>query len=145
MVNKHLLNDLTEMGIWSSTLKNKIIFDDGSILKIPEVPEHLKAIYKYNTILLPQYCGLLKVSLYDKMSINVLSELCGKWSKELLLTWLLIEDATLIKARAWIFIWISPILENWLLYTSMPGLKYNVKLHWITFGLYLLGLILGSF
>ncbi|KAH0453206.1 hypothetical protein IEQ34_017530 [Dendrobium chrysotoxum] len=46
VVNKHLLNDLTEMGLWSSTLKNKIIYEDGSILKIPEVPEHLKAIYK---------------------------------------------------------------------------------------------------
>lgn len=64
VVNKHLLNDLTEMGIWSSTLKNKIIYDDGSILKIPEVPEHLKAIYKYNTILLLQYCGLLLSFLY---------------------------------------------------------------------------------
>lgn len=64
VVNKHLLNDLTEMGIWSSTLKNKIIYEDGSILKIPEVPEHLKAIYKYNTILLHQSCGLLQVFFY---------------------------------------------------------------------------------
>ncbi|XP_020583788.1 ribonucleoside-diphosphate reductase large subunit-like [Phalaenopsis equestris] len=46
VVNKHLLNDLTEMGLWSTTLKNKIIYEDGSILKIPEVPDHLKAIYK---------------------------------------------------------------------------------------------------
>lgn len=46
VVNKHLLNDLTEMGLWSNTLKNKIIYEDGSILKIPEIPEHLKTIYK---------------------------------------------------------------------------------------------------
>ncbi|CAL9206929.1 unnamed protein product [Musa acuminata subsp. burmannicoides] len=46
VVNKHLLHDLTEMGLWSPTLKNKIIYDDGSILKIPEIPDNLKAIYK---------------------------------------------------------------------------------------------------
>ncbi|KAG0492345.1 hypothetical protein HPP92_005743 [Vanilla planifolia] len=46
VVNKHLLNDLTEMGLWSITLKNKIIYEDGSILKIPEIPDHLKSIYK---------------------------------------------------------------------------------------------------
>ncbi|KAK8959124.1 Ribonucleoside-diphosphate reductase large subunit [Platanthera guangdongensis] len=46
VVNKHLLNDLTEMGVWCNTLKNQIIHDDGSILKIPQIPEHLKAIYK---------------------------------------------------------------------------------------------------
>ncbi|CAL9133236.1 unnamed protein product [Musa acuminata var. zebrina] len=46
VVNKHLLHDLTEMGLWSPTLKNKIIYDDGSILKIPEIPNNLKAIYK---------------------------------------------------------------------------------------------------
>ncbi|KAJ8510924.1 hypothetical protein OPV22_001358 [Ensete ventricosum] len=46
VVNKHLLHDLTERGLWSPTLKNKIIYEDGSILKIPEIPDNLKAIYK---------------------------------------------------------------------------------------------------
>ncbi|CAA6673102.1 unnamed protein product [Spirodela intermedia] len=46
VVNKHLLHDLTEMGIWSPGVKNKIIYEDGSVLNIPEVPDHLKAIYK---------------------------------------------------------------------------------------------------
>ncbi|KAL5992767.1 ribonucleotide-diphosphate reductase subunit rnr1 [Asimina triloba] len=46
VVNKHLLHDLTEMGIWSPALKNKIIHDDGSVLRIPEIPDNLKAIYK---------------------------------------------------------------------------------------------------
>ncbi|KAH9706707.1 Ribonucleoside-diphosphate reductase large subunit [Citrus sinensis] len=46
VVNKHLLHDLTEMGIWSPTIKNKIIYDDGSVQKIPEIPEELKMIYK---------------------------------------------------------------------------------------------------
>lgn len=47
MVNKHLLHDLTEMGIWTPTLKNQIIYDDGSVQKIAEIPDDLKAIYKY--------------------------------------------------------------------------------------------------
>ncbi|KAF6157850.1 hypothetical protein GIB67_003750 [Kingdonia uniflora] len=46
VVNKHLLHDLTEMGLWSPVLKNKIIVDNGSVLKIPEIPDDLKAIYK---------------------------------------------------------------------------------------------------
>lgn len=35
------------MGLWSPTLKNKIIYEDGSVQKIPEIPADLKAIYKY--------------------------------------------------------------------------------------------------
>ncbi|KAH9717901.1 Ribonucleoside-diphosphate reductase [Citrus sinensis] len=46
VVNKHLLHDLTEMGLWSPIIKNKIIYDDGSVQKIPQIPEELKAIYK---------------------------------------------------------------------------------------------------
>ena len=47
MVNKHLLHDLTEMGIWTPTLKNQIIYDDGSVQKMTEIQDDLKAIYKY--------------------------------------------------------------------------------------------------
>ncbi|XP_031504394.1 ribonucleoside-diphosphate reductase large subunit-like isoform X1 [Nymphaea colorata] len=46
VVNKHLLNDLTEMGLWSPSLKNKIIYENGSIQKIPEIPADLRSIYK---------------------------------------------------------------------------------------------------
>nr|XP_027078930.1 ribonucleoside-diphosphate reductase large subunit isoform X2 [Coffea arabica] len=46
VVNKHLLHDLTEMGLWTPALKNRIIYEDGSVQKIPEIPEDLKAIYK---------------------------------------------------------------------------------------------------
>ena len=52
MVNKHLLHDLTEMGLWSPALKNQIIYEDGSVLKIPEIPEDLKVIYKYGLAIL---------------------------------------------------------------------------------------------
>ncbi|OVA12955.1 Ribonucleotide reductase large subunit [Macleaya cordata] len=46
VVNKHLLHDLTEMGLWSSALKNKLVYEDGSVLNISEIPDDLKAIYK---------------------------------------------------------------------------------------------------
>ena len=46
VVNKHLLHDLTEMGLWTPSLKNRIINDNGSVLGIPQVPDNLKAIYK---------------------------------------------------------------------------------------------------
>ncbi|KAF5202874.1 Ribonucleoside-diphosphate reductase, partial [Thalictrum thalictroides] len=47
VVNKHLLHALTEMGLWSPALKNHIIYENGSVLNISEVPDDLKAIYKY--------------------------------------------------------------------------------------------------
>lgn len=52
VVNKHLLNDLTEMGLWSPAVKNKIIYEDGSVQKIPEIPDDLKLIYKYVQVVL---------------------------------------------------------------------------------------------
>nr|CAB3451401.1 unnamed protein product [Digitaria exilis] len=46
IVNKHLLHDLTEIGVWSPILKNKIIYEDGSVQNVAEVPDDLKALYK---------------------------------------------------------------------------------------------------
>uniref|UniRef100_A0A0E0PU14 Ribonucleoside-diphosphate reductase n=1 Tax=Oryza rufipogon TaxID=4529 RepID=A0A0E0PU14_ORYRU len=46
VVNKHLLHDLTEMGVWTPALKNKIIYEDGSVQKMTVIPDDLKAIYK---------------------------------------------------------------------------------------------------
>lgn len=46
VVNKHLLHDLTEMGLWSPAIKNNIIYEDGSVQKIPEIPDDLKVIYR---------------------------------------------------------------------------------------------------
>jgi ribonucleoside-diphosphate reductase alpha chain len=46
IVNKHLLNDLVDLGIWSEKLKNKIIAEDGSVQNIDEIPKHIKELYK---------------------------------------------------------------------------------------------------
>ncbi|QGN24263.1 ribonucleoside-diphosphate reductase subunit alpha [Elizabethkingia anophelis] len=46
VVNKHLLNDLTELGLWSPSMKNKLIAENGSVQNIDEVPDDLKELYK---------------------------------------------------------------------------------------------------
>jgi ribonucleoside-diphosphate reductase alpha subunit len=46
IVNKHLLKDLVQLGLWNDTMKNKIIAANGSIQQINEIPDHIKALYK---------------------------------------------------------------------------------------------------
>ena len=46
VVNHHLLKDLTERGLWDDTVKNQIIADNGSIQRVPNIPQDLKALYK---------------------------------------------------------------------------------------------------
>lgn len=46
VVNKHLLNDLAELGLWNNTMKNAIIKANGSIQHIDEIPAHIKELYK---------------------------------------------------------------------------------------------------
>ncbi len=46
IVNKHLLKDLAELGLWTNTMKNNIIKANGSVQHIGEVPDELKALYK---------------------------------------------------------------------------------------------------
>ncbi|OQP47254.1 ribonucleoside-diphosphate reductase subunit alpha [Niastella yeongjuensis] len=46
IVNKHLLKDLVQLGLWNDTMKNKIIAANGSIQNINEIPADIKALYK---------------------------------------------------------------------------------------------------
>jgi ribonucleoside-diphosphate reductase alpha chain len=46
IVNKHLLKDLVQLGLWSNTMKNKIIANNGSIQNIDEIPADIKELYK---------------------------------------------------------------------------------------------------
>jgi ribonucleoside-diphosphate reductase alpha chain len=46
VVNKHVVRDLEEIGLWSEAMKNKIVLEDGSIQNIPEIPVELKERYK---------------------------------------------------------------------------------------------------
>ena len=46
IVNKHLLKDLAELGLWNNTMKNAIIKANGSIQHIDEIPANIKELYK---------------------------------------------------------------------------------------------------
>jgi ribonucleoside-diphosphate reductase alpha chain len=46
LVNKYLVNDLINIGLWSSDIKNKIIAMNGSIQSLEEIPLEYKLIYK---------------------------------------------------------------------------------------------------
>jgi ribonucleoside-diphosphate reductase alpha chain len=46
VVNKHLLEDLVELGLWNDTLKNEIMRANGSIQGIDNIPEDIKELYK---------------------------------------------------------------------------------------------------
>jgi ribonucleoside-diphosphate reductase alpha chain len=46
VVNKHLLNDLIEAGLWSEDMKQKLIAANGSVQNIDEIPQSIKDLYK---------------------------------------------------------------------------------------------------
>ncbi|KAF2262307.1 hypothetical protein CC78DRAFT_520454 [Lojkania enalia] len=46
VVNPWLLKDLVDMGLWSDNMKNRIIAEGGSIQRIPNIPDEIKALYK---------------------------------------------------------------------------------------------------
>jgi len=46
VVNKHLLEDLVELGLWNDSLKQDIMRANGSIQNIDEIPEDIKELYK---------------------------------------------------------------------------------------------------
>jgi len=46
IVNKHLLRDLVDLGLWNSRMKDQIISANGSIQDIAEIPQSIKDLYK---------------------------------------------------------------------------------------------------
>ncbi|NQX81040.1 MAG: ribonucleoside-diphosphate reductase subunit alpha [Flavobacteriaceae bacterium] len=46
IVNKHLLEDLVELGLWNNDLKEEIMRANGSVQGIDSIPQELKDIYK---------------------------------------------------------------------------------------------------
>ncbi|MDX5346938.1 MAG: ribonucleoside-diphosphate reductase subunit alpha, partial [Hymenobacteraceae bacterium] len=46
IVNKHLLKDLVALGLWNDKMKNAIIAANGSVQDIPNIPQHIKDLYK---------------------------------------------------------------------------------------------------
>ena len=46
VVNKHLLEDLVELGLWNDELKEEIMHANGSIQNVDNIPQDLKELYK---------------------------------------------------------------------------------------------------
>jgi ribonucleoside-diphosphate reductase alpha subunit len=46
IVNKHLLKDLVKEGLWNKDMRQKLMVSNGSVQNIPEIPAHIKELYK---------------------------------------------------------------------------------------------------
>jgi ribonucleoside-diphosphate reductase alpha chain len=46
VANKHLMKDLISAGLWSETMRQKLIAANGSVQQIAEIPQNIKDIYK---------------------------------------------------------------------------------------------------
>jgi ribonucleoside-diphosphate reductase alpha chain len=46
IINKHLVEDLVNLGIWSDNIRMKLIIDNGSVQNIDEIPADIKEVYK---------------------------------------------------------------------------------------------------
>jgi ribonucleoside-diphosphate reductase alpha subunit len=46
VANKHLMRDLISLGLWSETMRQKLIATNGSVQPIAEIPQNIKDIYK---------------------------------------------------------------------------------------------------
>jgi ribonucleoside-diphosphate reductase alpha chain len=45
-INKYLVEDLVELGLWNDTLRQKIIGANGSVQDVAEIPDDIKKLYK---------------------------------------------------------------------------------------------------
>ncbi len=46
VVNKYLLKDLIQLGLWNEEMKNMLILANGSVQSIPSIPQNVKDLYK---------------------------------------------------------------------------------------------------
>ncbi|WP_260260520.1 ribonucleoside-diphosphate reductase subunit alpha [Vibrio intestinalis] len=46
IVNKHLVYDLEQRGLWTTEIRDNIILHNGSVQDIPAIPDDLKAVYR---------------------------------------------------------------------------------------------------
>ena len=46
VINKYLMKELKDLGIWNKNIKNRVIENKGSIQKIEEIPQHIRNKYK---------------------------------------------------------------------------------------------------
>ena len=46
IVNKHLVEDLVNNGLWTDNIRMKLIIDNGSVQNIEEIPADIREVYK---------------------------------------------------------------------------------------------------
>ena len=46
MVNKYLVNELVDLGLWTADIRNQIMVNNGSVADIKEIPADVREIYK---------------------------------------------------------------------------------------------------
>jgi ribonucleotide reductase alpha subunit len=46
VINEYLVKDLINLGLWNDQIRNEIIYDQGSIQNIEEIPQIIKDVYK---------------------------------------------------------------------------------------------------
>ncbi|WP_026952829.1 ribonucleoside-diphosphate reductase subunit alpha [Algoriphagus mannitolivorans] len=46
VVNKHLMKDLINLGLWNETMRNRLISTNGSVQNVPGIPQNIKDLYK---------------------------------------------------------------------------------------------------
>jgi len=46
IINKYLMQDLIDKGLWTKSIRDKIILNEGSIQNIEEIPYNIKELYK---------------------------------------------------------------------------------------------------
>ena len=46
MTNPHLLQDLSDRGLWTPEVRNQLMSDGGSVANIDAIPPRLKEVYK---------------------------------------------------------------------------------------------------
>lgn len=45
-INHHLVKRLTQLGLWSESMRQKLILNNGSVQNIKEIPQHVKNVFK---------------------------------------------------------------------------------------------------
>jgi ribonucleoside-diphosphate reductase alpha chain len=63
IINKQLLHDLGELGLWTPEIKDQIIANNGSVQRIPTIPQPLKDLYK---VIMSNSRGLTLFRLFGK-------------------------------------------------------------------------------
>jgi ribonucleoside-diphosphate reductase alpha chain len=46
VINEHMVRDLDKLGLWNAEMKDKVIFYNGSIQNIEEIPQNIKDLYR---------------------------------------------------------------------------------------------------